>query len=222
MLASVLSPALTMPIVIPASQVSVDYLEEQYGLRESSQADFFTEWTTHLGTLAELEKQYLDRVKTHFKHLLKSPPLLENSVKMVVLSPLLDLAGFYDEPFRIKSEVGVEIAAEDEGEIIRGRIDVLVLREGLWILALESKRSDFDVNVAMGQALAYMMANPKPEAPTFAMISNGQSFLFLKLTQHPHPQYANSRLFSLVNPGNDLYEVVSIMRHIGHLLVASA
>ena len=211
-----------MPSVIPASQVSVDYLEEQYGLQESSQADFFTEWTTGLEALTKLEKQYLDRVKNHFKHLLKSPPLLENSVKMVILSPLLDLAGFYDEPFRIKSEVSVEIAAEDEGNVIRGRIDVLVLKDQFWILALESKRSDFDVNVAMGQALAYMMASPQPEKPTFAMISNGQSFLFLKLTQQPQPRYANSRLFSLINPGNDLYDVVSVMRRIGQVTIAAS
>ncbi len=208
--------------VIPASQVSINYLEKQYGLRESVQPDFFTEWTTGLIALADTEQQYLDRVKLHFKHLLKNLPLLENSVKMVVLSPLLDLAGFYDEPFLIQSEVSVEIAAKDEGEIIRGRIDVLVLREGLWILVLESKRSDFDVNVALGQALAYMLAKPQPEKPAFAMISNGQSFLFLKLVQQPQPQYANSRLFSLLNPGNELYDVVSIMRHIGQVTIAAS
>ena len=51
--------------------------------------------------------------------------MLENSVKMGVLSPLLDLAGFYDEPFHIRSEVSTEIAAEAEDEVIRGRIDGL-------------------------------------------------------------------------------------------------
>lgn len=207
-----------MVSVIPASQVSVALLEGRYGLREATQPGFFSEWATELGELTELEKQDLDRVKTHFKRLLKSPPLLENSVKMVVLSPLLDMAGFYDEPLHIRSEVGFEIAAEDEGEVIRGRIDVLVLKDRFWILALEAKRSDFDVNVAMGQALAYMLANPEMEQPTFAMISNGQSFLFLKMTKTPYPQYANSRLFSLVNPGNDPYEVLKVMKFLGQLI----
>jgi hypothetical protein len=211
-----------MVSVIPASQVSIALLEERYGLREATQPDFFLEWTQGLGELTELEKQYLDRVKTHFKRLLKSPPLLENSVKMVVLSPLLDMAGFYDDPFHIRSEVSVEIAAEDEGEVIRGRIDVLVLKDRFWILALEAKRSDFDVNVAVGQALAYMLANPEAGQPTFAMVSNGQSFLFLKLTKAPQPQYANSRLFSLVNPGNDLYEVLKVMKRIGQVVVAES
>ena len=211
-----------MVSVIPASQVSIALLEERYGLRETTQPDFFGEWTQGLGSLTELEKQYLDRVKTHFKRLLKNPPLLENSVKMVVLSPLLDRAGFYDDPFHIRSEVSVDIAAEDEGQMIRGRIDVLVLKDRFWILVLEAKRSDFDVNVAMGQALAYMLANPESEQPTFAMVSNGQSFLFLKLTKTPQPQYANSRLFSLVNPGNDLYEVLKVMKRIGQVVVAES
>jgi len=139
---------------------------------------------------------------------------------MVVLSPLLDMAGFYDDPFYLRSEVGVEIATEDEGEVIRGRIDVLVLKDRFWILALEAKRSDFDVNVAMGQALASMLANPEVEQPTFAMVGHGQSFLFLKLTKAPQPQYSNSRLFSLVNPGNDLYEVLKVMKRIGEVVVA--
>ena len=67
-----------------------------------------------------------------------------------------------------------------------------------------------------------MMASPQPEKPTFAMISNGQSFLFLKLTQQPQPRYANSRLFSLINPGNDLYDVVSVMRRIGQVTIAAS
>jgi|GEM_PF-1907639 len=70
-----------MVSVIPASHVSLALLEARYGLREATQPDFFSEWTQGLGDLTELEEQYLDRVKTHFKRLLKSPPLLENSVK---------------------------------------------------------------------------------------------------------------------------------------------
>ncbi|WP_008314817.1 type I restriction endonuclease [Leptolyngbya sp. PCC 6406] len=209
-----------MVSVIPANQVSLALLEERYGLQEADQTDFFSEWQTGLEELTELEKQYLDRVKTHFKRLLKSPPLLENSVKMVVLSPLLDMAGFYDDPFHLRSEVGVEVTAEDEGEVIRGKIDVLVLKHRFWILVVEAKRSDFDVNIATAQALAYMLANPEAGKPSFAMVSNGQSFLFLKLTKAPHSRYGNSRLFSLVSPGNDLYKVLKIMKSLGQLIGA--
>ncbi|BAY92138.1 MULTISPECIES: hypothetical protein [unclassified Tolypothrix] len=46
---------------------------------------------------------------------------------MVVLSPLLDLAGFYREPFLLATEESIEIAIEDKDEIVRERIDVLVI-----------------------------------------------------------------------------------------------
>lgn len=69
-------------------------------------------------------------------------PLLD-AIKLVILAPLLDLAKFYRPPFRIITEEFIEISTEDKGEIIRGRIDVLILQQQLWILVIESKRSDF-------------------------------------------------------------------------------
>ncbi len=41
---------------------------------------------------------------------------------MVVLSPLLSVAGFYRRPFRPTAEKQVEIAVEEAGEIVRGRM----------------------------------------------------------------------------------------------------
>ncbi len=111
---------------------------------------FFTEWIAPKTQIIEPEIQALARVKLNFEHLIKKPPILEEAVKMVVLSPLLDLAGFYQPPFRIKSEVGIEIEATDaeEGVVIRGEIDVLVVSGKLWVLAIESKMSAFSLNVA--------------------------------------------------------------------------
>ena len=48
--------------------------------------------------------------------------------------------------------------------------------------------------------------------PTFGMITNGNEFLFLKTSQQ---EYANSRLFSLVNPDNELYSVLQLLKHLG-------
>ena len=63
-----------------------------------------------------------------------------------------------------------------------------------------------------------MLASPTPELPAFGMITNGRNFLFLKLIRQPIPQYAMSRLFSLVNPGNELYAVLSILKHLVKLV----
>jgi predicted type IV restriction endonuclease len=101
---------------------------------------------------------------------------------------------------------------KDEGAIIRGRIDVLVVKNQLWLLVIESKRSDFAVTRAIPQALAYMLSDSEMVQLTFGMITNGNEFLFLKTSQN---DYANSRLFSLVNPNNELYEVLQILKHLG-------
>lgn len=89
----------------------------------------FCEGSENLAEITDLEKLYLNRIKDNFLRLIKRPPILENAVKMVVLSLLLDLAGFYQEPFLFATEESIELAIEDEGEIIRGRIDTLIIQE---------------------------------------------------------------------------------------------
>lgn len=69
----------------------------------------------------------------------------EDTVKMVILSKLLDLAEFYDPPFRFCTEISIEIAIEDKDEILRGRIDALVIQQQLWIIFIKSKRTTFSL-----------------------------------------------------------------------------
>ena len=204
-----------MTRVISAGQITLRELKQNFGLQQALSPAFFPEWTTDLPPLTEIEKQFLDRVERNFLELMEDPPVLENGVKMVVLSPLFDLAGFYRKPFRIETETSVDIETKDGEIVVRGRIDVLVLKERLWVLAIESKRSDFSVTRAIPQALSYMLGNPETERPTFGAIANGSEFLFLKADRQPSPQYANSRLFSLVNPDRELYSVLQILKHLG-------
>lgn len=206
--------------VIQAQNVSLSYLEERFGLQLAENEEFFTEWFEALPEITVLEKQYLDRVKTNFLRLVKRPPILEDAVKMVVLSPLLDLAGFYSEPFFIATEESIEIALEDEEEIIRGRIDVLVLQQQLWLLVIESKRASFSLLEAIPQGLAYMLANPNPEKPVFGLVINGEDFQFLKLTKQDTPKYALSDKFTLSRRGNELYQVLSILKKLGTILIS--
>ena len=84
--------------IIQAQNINLAYLEENFQLHKSDSEDFFPEWLQNLPEINDLEKQFLDRVKANFLHLIVQPPFLENAVKMVVLSFLLDLAGFYPSP----------------------------------------------------------------------------------------------------------------------------
>lgn len=204
---------------IPATKITLREPKQIFRLQQAQDPNFFPEWLESHANLSQEEQRLLDRVKANFRELMEDPPMLENTVKMVVLAPLLDMSGFYYKPFRIETETSVDIEMEDEGLIIRGRIDVLVLKNRLWLLVIESKRSDFAVTRAIPQALAYMLGNPKTTQPTFGMITNGNEFLFLKCDRQPTAEYANSRLFSLVNPNNELYTVLQVLKRLGEVVV---
>ena len=44
---------------------------------------------------------------------------------MIVISPLLSVAGFFQLPFRSTAEQPIEIEVLIEDQIVRGRVDVL-------------------------------------------------------------------------------------------------
>lgn len=206
---------------LAANQVTLGDLKRSLGLQQSQDLAFFQEWQADNPTLSQHEQQLLDRVKANFLALTEEPPLLENSVKMVVLSPLLDLAGFYQKPFRIETEKSIDLELQEADTVIQGRIDVLVLQAKLWLLVIEAKRSDFAVTRALPQALTYLLSDPGPDdVPSFGLITDGTEFLFIKASRSPVPQYANSRLFSLINPhGNELYPVLAALKSIGEELL---
>lgn len=201
-----------------AQNIGIAYLEERFSLKQSDNEAFFPEWLENLPEISDLEKQYLDKVKLHFLRLAKYPPLSEETVKLVVLSPLLSLAGFYDEPFFIRSESSIEIAVENEDEVIRGKIDVLVIQQQLWLLVIESKRTAFSLLEAIPQALTYMLANPHPTKPLFGLVMNGSDFIFIKFSQINQAQYALSDQFTLLKRENELYQVFRILKKLGQIL----
>ncbi|MEY3402959.1 MAG: restriction endonuclease subunit R [Anabaena sp. CRKS33] len=203
---------------IQARNIGIAYLEARFSLEQSNNAAFFPEWWENLPEISDLEKQYLDKVKLHFLRLVKYPPLSEETVKLVVLSPLLSLAGFYDEPFFIRSESSIEISVENEDEVIRGKIDVLVIQQQLWLLVIESKRTAFSLLEAIPQALTYMLANPHPTKPLFGLVMNGSDFIFIKFSQINQAQYALSDQFTLLKRENELYQVFQILKKLGQIL----
>lgn len=140
-------------------------------------------------------------------------------MNLVVLSSLLELAGFYDSPFQMQAEVAVEATtsvsdSEVSEKFLRGRIDFLLISQGIWIAVLESKSSQLNLDTAIPQTLAYMMANPHPEKPAFAMVTNGGEFFFLKLSSQGRPQYDISRSFSLLPLQNELCEVLRVLKNL--------
>ncbi|MEG3863582.1 restriction endonuclease subunit R [Microcoleus sp. herbarium12] len=206
---------------IQARNVALNDLETNFKIEWIEDDQFFREWQDDLPAISEAEKERLNRVKASYRNLLERPPLLENTVKMVVLSPFLDLADFYLAPFHVTSEKSVEIVDEDDGTIVRGQLDVLALFQEFWVVVIESKQAAFSLEVGVPQLLAYMLANVTIDRPTYGLLMNGADFLFVKLVKGETPQYAFSRKFYLFNPGNDLYSVLSILKRLGELNVGN-
>ncbi|MEH2002069.1 MAG: type I restriction enzyme HsdR N-terminal domain-containing protein [Nostoc sp.] len=202
--------------LIQGKDITLAQLIDEFGLQLADDEHFFSEWQHDLPELSDLEKQSLNEVKTEYLHLSKYP-ILEPVVKMVVLSPLLRLAGFYQPPFYIASEQEVKISSEDEGTIIRGRIDILVLHPPFWVLVIEAKRAEYSLVPAITQALAYMLADATSAKPVFGFITNGNEFRFIKLLKTETPQYALSDLFAL-DSRDDVYIVLKVLKHLAHLI----
>jgi hypothetical protein len=204
-----------MSQTIRASDISLHDLKVKFGLQRTFDDQFFPEWqSVNLPEIREVDKHFLDRAKEGYFNLIEYPPLLEDTVKMAVLAPLLNLAGFYLYPFHTKSEYSVKIASKDGEITVDGKIDVLVLKEQFWVMVIESKRASFSIEAGLTQILSYMLAHENKEKHCLGMITTGGSFVFLKLVKGESPQYALSRVFELNNPGNDLYTVLSILKQL--------
>ncbi|MGB6296731.1 MAG: type I restriction endonuclease [Rivularia sp. (in: cyanobacteria)] len=202
---------------IQARDISIYELEEKFNLQLSTDTDFFTEWRNNLPSLTDIEKQSLKRVQSNYFNLTRRRLISEEAVKMVVLSPLLDLAGFYQPPFDIETETSVEIVAEEEGIKLKGNIDVLVVQKKFWILVIESKSTKFDVMVALPQALAYMLNSPNREKPTFGLLVNGREFVFVKLVKQEEIKYSRSYALS-IEKDDEFEQVLSVLKRLGELV----
>jgi Type I restriction enzyme R protein N terminus (HSDR_N) len=135
---------------------------------------------------------------------------------------LLAIAGFYDPPFRVRAEESVLLMLDDGEEVLQGRIDVLVLLNQLWVVVLESKKTALSVWAALPQTLAYLMANPHSEKPSFGMVTNGDEILFVKLVQKENRYYALSRVFAPFTSKQELYGALQILKQIGQGIVGAA
>lgn len=197
---------------------SFNDLRAKFNLSQTEDDNFFGEWYEDLPAITEAEKTALDLIKQRYDYHRASSPLLEGTINIVVVSPLLEVAGFLDPPFKIRSPESVELVIEDpDRTIIRGLIDVLVVQEGLWVLVVESKRTSIPVASALPQILAYMMANSEPDKPIYGIATNGDSFIFIKLSRSGKPEYDVSDAFLLLPRRNRFYDVLRIFKRLGQL-----
>ncbi|GAA6616021.1 restriction endonuclease subunit R [Scytonema sp. NUACC26] len=209
---------------IQAKEISLIELETIFQLQRVEEPQFFYEWQRDLPELSEWQRQLLDRIKAGYFNLLKKPPLLEKPINLAVISPLLFTGQFYLSPFDLRAEKNVEISVEDEEKsiITKGNLDTLVLKDKLWVMVIESKQAKLSVEAGLAQILAYILDRTNPNNSCFGMITNGGSFLFVKLLKGEIPQYGTSDLFGINNQKNNLYDVLKILKHLIELAITQA
>ncbi|MFN9208165.1 MAG: type I restriction endonuclease subunit R [Pseudanabaena sp.] len=197
--------------------------ERKFGLSRSESSNFFTEWYDQLPVINPSDRANLEILWRRYIYHRSGGHLLESTVMLLLVSPLLTIAGLYDPPFWIKAEESIAINVSDSEETLQGRIDVLVLRDRLLIIVLESKKTMLSVWSDLPQTLAYFMASPNGGGthpagtrPTFAMLTNGDDIVFVKLEGK---QYAMSQVLSpLVNRG-ELEVAWQVLRKIAEIEV---
>jgi len=199
---------------ITPRNITLKRQEKKIDLQRVTEPDFFQECRDNLPEISELQKQLLDKVKAGYLSLLSYQKLPENSLKKTVIAPLLFIGGFSHSPFHLEAEKSIEVVAENEGKIFRGNIDTVVWQNKIWIMAIESKEASFSLEAALPQILAYMLSNKHLEQPAFALITTEGTFTFIKVVKGKNSKYATSEEFSLRNSGNDLYQVLSILKNL--------
>lgn len=198
---------------------TLEALEQKFKLSPTDNELFFQEWQQDLPELTDQEKETLEQIKRRFLRHRKRVSLTEGVINQLLISPLLTLAGLYDEPFYLTTEASVELEIEEEEEILRGRIDTLIIAQQLWVLIIESK-STIAFPVALPQIMTYMMANPNPQIPVYGLIGNGDEFMFIKILTSGVPQYDFSNIFSLLLPRrNQLEDIFQILKQIAKIMI---
>lgn len=203
-------------VAVTDAITSLAEVESRFGLHRAEHEGFFGEWQSDLPDLSDGERQKLGILRQRLLYHRAEGDLLEGAVMLLVASPLLELPGFYDPPFRMQAEAGVEVTVADEQEILRGRIDVLILQQELWVWVLESKKTTISTRSALPQILAYMMASPDVKKPLFGILTNGDDVLFVKLTPDRH--YSLSRVFSLYTLTQEWETVLRVLKKLASII----
>ena len=97
-------------------------LETSFKIEQSQDPEFFSELDENFQDLSLEEKTGIGKIKKRFDYHRRDGFLLEGTVNLLVVSPLLELAGFLDEPYQIRSPFGVAIEINDTVETPKGFI----------------------------------------------------------------------------------------------------
>ena len=205
---------MTQTFAVTEAITNLNEAHKRLNLGQASEPNFFLEWQRSFAELSETEKNTLDRLKARYRYDQTDGAITESTVDFILVSPLLELLGLCDPPYKIRGEKYVSIDIDDGDTRLNGLIDALVVQDNFWIILLESKRYGFSVMQALPQTLAYLASTPTISQPVFGLITTGEDYLFVKADLRSR-QYDISDKFTLsTRQGNQLYTVVQVIKHL--------
>ena len=202
---------------IAIEKLTMHGLKQKFQLRRIKEPDFFPEWQIALPALTEPEAARLDHIRVIYQNF-EDRSALENTVGLTIVSPLLDTAGLFVPPFYMETEKSVEVISQDGEVTIRGRLDIAIIRDLIWILTIESKKAGFSLAVGLPQVLSYMLAAPTAQKKLYGMVTNGRNFTFVKLDRSikNDTTYAQSEEL-ILDRGDDLEQILKILKKLANI-----
>lgn len=164
----------------------------------------------------------LDRIGAVLEAHYDAGRISEGEIKVLVLAPLLWLAGYYRPEIQISLEEDIaDIEIPDQELQIKGRMDLLATRlttrhgeQGLiWILVLETKNSEAAALTGVPQLLTYLYRGLDHQNSVWGLATNGIEYQFVYLKKETRLQYQLLPLLTLLHE-QDRGEVVRILRGI--------
>jgi hypothetical protein len=203
-----------MSEAIAIGRLTLPEILDTQSLRLADDPHFFEEWQDVQPPLTAEDSHFLDQVQNDYFDQLRQGQLSEGLIKLVIVSPLLHLAGFYRHPYQVRLEEPVQVEITEGNTTWRGRIDALVVQNKLWVVVVESKGGAFGIDQAIPQALGYVVAAPDPQYPVYGLVTNGSSYAFLKLVRQPEALYSVSDVWLLLPGRPILHRVLGVLRAI--------
>lgn len=169
--------------------------------------------------LTDLEREELRQIRDDFYAYLSAGKVTEGQVKLLIIGPLLRLAGFYHPPIKISLEEDIaDINIVDEETTITGRFDILAVNKDriiagnicLWILVIETKNSLVDVTAGLPQLLSYAFKSLDHQTSVWGLVTNGLRYQFVYIQVGTPPTYPLMPLLNLMEAEHSTQIVQSL------------
>ena len=172
-------------VTLQAKNLTLNEVHQLLDLQPSSRRARFADFLD-LPELTEWEMAEIEQIRIDFQAYWQAGKVLEGQVQLLVLAPLLRLAGYYRSPIQLSLEQAIaEIVLDDDDIKITGRLDLLAARRGamtpLWVLVVESKNSQVDALNGLPQLLTYASRSLIDQDSVWGLATNGFSYYFVRL-----------------------------------------